>query len=189
LTSSEIARLRPADVEALESRGASMVTGDPSRAAGPRPRIWILCAKFNGGISARMCDGALDAFYEHGLSPDAIRIGWVPGAFELPLAAKRSIRDGGASAVLCLGAVIRGGTPHFDFVAGECAAGIRQVGLETCIPVVFGVLTTNTVDQAMQRSTPGKTNKGYEAAITALEMLDLLTKFQTGAPDWKKAPC
>ena len=83
-------------------------------------------------------------------------------------------RDGGAHAVLCLGAVIRGDTPHFDFVAGECAAGIQRVNLDTGVPVVFGVLTTDTVDQALQRSEPGPTNKGYEAAVTALEMIDTL---------------
>jgi 6,7-dimethyl-8-ribityllumazine synthase len=100
----------------------------------------------------------------------------VPGAFELPLAAMRSVRDGGAEVVVCLGAVIRGDTPHFDFVAGECASGLQRVNLDTGVPVVFGVLTTDTIAQALERSVPGPTNKGYEAAVTALEMLDLLPR-------------
>ena len=134
----------------------------------------MICAKFNGGISARLCHGALDGFAHHGIPLDSVSVAWVPGAFELPLAAMRSVRDGAAHAVVCLGAVIRGDTAHFEFVAGECAAGLQRVNLDTGIPVVFGVLTTDTVAQALERSVPGPTNKGYEAAVTALEMIDLL---------------
>jgi len=136
----------------------------------------VLCAKFNGGISARLCNGALDAFENLGIAETSVNIAWVPGAFELPLAAQRSISGANAQAVICLGAVIRGDTAHFDFVAGECASGLQRVNLDTGVPVVFGVLTTETVEQALERSVPGPTNKGYEAAITALEMLDVLSK-------------
>jgi 6,7-dimethyl-8-ribityllumazine synthase len=181
LSSSDAAQLRPADIEALGTRCAGILEGDPHNASEREPRVWIICAKFNGHVSARLCNGALDAFGTHGVSPDSIRIAWVPGAFELPLVAQQSIADGEADAVVCLGAVIRGDTPHFDFVAGEAASGIARVALDSGIPVVFGVLTTNTVDQAMERSEPGETNKGYESALTALEMLDLLPRIAGGA--------
>jgi 6,7-dimethyl-8-ribityllumazine synthase len=182
LTSDETTRLEPSDLEALEARGVRSLQGEPAHAADEVSPIWVLCAKFNGSISARLCHGALDAFLAHGVDPETIRLAWVPGAFELPLAAKRSATDGGACAVVCLGAVIRGDTPHFDFVAGECAAGLRQVGISTGVPVVFGVLTTENIDQAIERSNPGESNKGYEAAITALEMIDLLPRIRSSAP-------
>jgi 6,7-dimethyl-8-ribityllumazine synthase len=174
LTSDETTRLEASELAALSSRGIVNKDGDASRAASLDPNVWVLCAKFNGGISTRLCHGALDAFEAFGITGARVNVAWVPGAFELPLAAKRSIREAGAQAVVCLGAVIRGDTPHFDFVAGECASGLQRVNLDTGVPVVFGVLTTETVEQALQRSVPGPTNKGYEAAITALEMLDLL---------------
>ena len=116
------------------------------------------------------------------MDSSSVSVGWVPGAFELPLASQRAISGGGARAVVCLGAVIRGDTPHFDFVAGECASGLQRVNLDTGVPVVFGVLTTETVAQALERSGPDSTNKGYEAAMTALEMLDILPKFLSRAP-------
>jgi 6,7-dimethyl-8-ribityllumazine synthase len=176
LTSDETTRLDDAEIDALASRGVVAVNGDASRAATRDPNVWVLCAKFNGGISARLCHGALDAFDALGVAQGSVTVAWVPGAFELPLAACRSISDGGAQAVVCLGAVIRGDTPHFDFVAGECASGLQRVNLDMGVPAVFGVLTTETVEQALERSVPGPANKGYEAAVTALEMLDLLSK-------------
>ena len=103
-------------------------------------------------------------FDSHGIAPSSVEVAWVPGAFELPLAAMRSVYRRRSRGVVCLGAVIRGDTPHFDFVAGECAAGLQRVNLDTGVPVVFGVLTTDTVTQALERSVPGVTNKGYEAA-------------------------
>ena len=180
MSSDETTNLDPTELAVLERRVPGSVIGDPRKAAGESAPIWILCAKFNGSITARLCEGALDAFNANGMTTESLRLAWVPGAFELPLAAKRSITDGGARAVVCLGSVIRGDTPHFDYVAGECAAGIRQVCLETGVPVVFGVLTTENVDQARQRSNPGESNKGYEAAITALEMLDVIRQMQSG---------
>lgn len=182
MTSDETTRLEASELEALSSRGVVMKDGDASRAAPLDPNVWVLCAKFNGGISARLCHGALDAFDAVGVTRDRISVAWVPGAFELPLAARRAVSDAGAHAVVCLGAVIRGDTPHFDFVAGECASGLQRVNLDTGVPVVFGVLTTETTDQALERSLPGPTNKGYEAAITALEMLDLLSQLVVPTP-------
>jgi 6,7-dimethyl-8-ribityllumazine synthase len=135
--------------------------------------VWVICAKFNGGISARLCHGALDALQSVGIGIESVNTAWVPGAFELPLAARHAIGNGAADAVVCLGAVIRGETAHFDFVAGECAAGLQRVNLDTGVPVVFGVLTTDTIEQALERSMPGQSNKGYEAVMTALEMLDV----------------
>jgi len=173
LTSSDDTQLKEGELEAFRSRGVVVTDGNPSRAAATAPVVAILCGKFNGGISARLCRGALDAFDTFGMPAKSITVAWVPGAFELPMAAKRAIKSG-AHAVVCLGAVIRGDTAHFDFVAGECASGIQQVNLETGVPVIFGVLTTENVDQALERSVEGPANKGYEAALTALEMLDLL---------------
>jgi 6,7-dimethyl-8-ribityllumazine synthase len=176
LTSDETTRLEDTDLESISSRGVAVIGGDASRAASLDPKVQVLCAKFNGGISARLCHGALDAFDAFGMTRTSVNVAWVPGAFELPLAASRSISQAGAGAVVCLGAVIRGDTPHFDFVAGECASGLQRVNLDTGVPVVFGVLTTETIEQALERSVPGPTNKGYEAAITALEMLDVLPR-------------
>jgi 6,7-dimethyl-8-ribityllumazine synthase len=174
LTSDDSTRLGTSDIEAVSARGVSVVVGDPTAPSVRDARLSVICAKFNGGISARLCHGALDALDSHGIPLDSVSVVWVPGAFELPLAAMRSAREGAAHAVVCLGAVIRGDTAHFDFVAGECAAGLQRVNLDTGVPVVFGVLTTDTVAQALERSVPGPTNKGYEAAVTALEMIDLL---------------
>ncbi len=181
MTSDDSTRLGAADLDALSARGSSLIVGDPSVAAASEARLSVICATFNGGISARLCHGALDGFASFGIPPSAVSVAWVPGAFELPLAAKRSATDGGAHAVVCLGAVIRGDTAHFEFVAGECAAGIQRVSLDTGVPVVFGVLTTDTVAQALERSEPGPTNKGYEAAVTALEMFDLLPQLTARA--------
>lgn len=181
MTSDDTTRLDVSDLEVLSARGAHVIVGDASGAAALGPRVSVLCAKFNGGISARLCHGALDALDSYGIAPVSVSVAWVPGAFELPVAAMRSVTGGGAHAVVCLGAVIRGDTPHFDFVASECAAGLQRVNLDTGVPVVFGVLTTDTVAQALERSVPGSTNKGYEAAVTALEMLDLLPRLVSRA--------
>ena len=181
MTSSDSTELEPSDIESVRARVGRSLSVDASRAAALTPNIWLVCAKFNGGISTRLCHGVLNALEEQGIESRSVSAAWVPGAFELPLAAARVIREDGADAVVCLGAVIRGGTPHFEFVAGECAAGIQRVGLDTGVPVVFGVLTTDTIDQALERSEPGKTNKGYEAGLTALEMLALLDDITTGA--------
>jgi 6,7-dimethyl-8-ribityllumazine synthase len=137
-------------------------------------RFGIACARFNGGITLRLLAGALDAFAEAGTDRRDLTTAWAPGAFELPLVARAFAHAGKADAVLCLGAVIRGDTGHYDFVAGECAAGIQQVQLATGVPIVFGVLTTDTLGQALERSEPDLTNKGREAALTGIEMVRLL---------------
>jgi 6,7-dimethyl-8-ribityllumazine synthase len=137
-------------------------------------RVGTACALFNGGITLRLLNGALDAFFEAGTDRRDITVAWAPGAFELPLVARGFALAGKVDAVLCLGAVIRGETGHYDFVAGECASGIQRVQLDTGVPVVFGVLTTDTLDQALERSAPDETNKGREAALTAIEMVRLL---------------
>ncbi|HUE08426.1 MAG TPA: 6,7-dimethyl-8-ribityllumazine synthase [Acidimicrobiales bacterium] len=137
-------------------------------------RIGVAGALFNGGITLRLLNGALDALAEAGADRRDITVAWAPGAFELPLVARAFANAGKVDAVLCFGAVIRGDTGHYDFVAGECASGIQRVQLDTGVPVVFGVLTTDTLDQALERSKADETNKGREAALTGIEMVRLL---------------
>ena len=170
MTSSDETALRPGVVaEVAQTVGGSY----EGRAGGPA-RVALVCAKFNGAITERLLDGALAGLKDHGVALDTVAVAWVPGAVELPVAASRLLRSGGYDAVIALGAVIRGDTAHFDFVAGECASGLQRAALDTGVPVVFGVLTTETVEQALSRSVEGEQNKGYEAAVTALEMADLL---------------
>ncbi len=166
MTSSDLTAL-PGDAKA----GAAARVGAVVDAVDPSPaRVALVCAEFNGGITARLLTGALDVLDDRSV-PAADRVlVWVPGAFEAPLAAGRLARTGAWDAVVCLGAVIRGETGHYDFVAGQCAAGLQRVQLETGVPVVFGVLTTDTIAQALERSLPDETNKGREAALTALAM-------------------
>jgi 6,7-dimethyl-8-ribityllumazine synthase len=137
-------------------------------------RVGIAGALFNGGITMRLLDGALDALAEAGTDRRDVTVAWAPGAFELPLVARAFAQAGKVDFVLCFGAVIRGDTGHYDFVAGECASGIQRVQLDTGVPVVFGVLTTDTLDQALERSQPDETNKGREGALTGIEMVRLL---------------
>jgi 6,7-dimethyl-8-ribityllumazine synthase len=137
-------------------------------------RFGMACALFNGGITLRLLNGALEALGEAGTDTRDVTVAWAPGAFELPLVARAFAHGGKVDAILCFGAVIRGDTGHYDFVAGECAWGIQQVQLATGVPVVFGVLTTETLDQALERSEPDHTNKGREAALTGIEMVRLL---------------
>ena len=139
-------------------------------------RFGIVVSRFNQFIGARLLDGAVDGLLRHEVDLDAIDIAWVPGAFEIPLAARKMARTGNYDAVICLGAVIRGATPHFDYVSAEVSKGIASVGLETGVPVTFGVLTTNTIEQAIERAGAKSRNKGFEAAMTALEMANLLTE-------------
>ena len=137
-------------------------------------RVGFACAEFNGGITDRMLTGALDELERAGSDLGAVVVSWAPGAFELPLVARGLAASGRVDAVVALGAVIRGDTGHYDFVAGECASGLQRVQLDTGLPVVFGVLTTDTVEQALVRSLPDESNKGAEAARTALETAALL---------------
>jgi 6,7-dimethyl-8-ribityllumazine synthase len=172
MTTSDDTVLRPGAIAEVAQIVGHSYEGDPQ---GPA-RVALACAKFNGAITLRLLDGAIAGLKDLGVPLESVTVAWVPGAVELPLAASRLCRSGDYEAVIALGAVIRGDTAHFDFVAGECAAGLQRVALDTGIPVVFGVLTTDTVAQAQQRAEPDKTNKGYEAAVTALEMVRLLER-------------
>lgn len=136
-------------------------------------RVGIIASRFNELIVSKLVGGASDALVRHGADPEAITLAWVPGAYEIPLAARRMARSGAYDAVICLGAVIRGNTPHFDFVAAEVSKGVAAVSLETDLPVIFGVLTTDTVEQALDRAGIKAGNKGFEAAVTAIEMVNL----------------
>ena len=173
MTSSDATALPPGALEAAGSRVGASYDGEGHA---PGARVAVVCAKFNGGITARLLDGALAGLGAHGVDPSGVTVAWVPGAFELPLGALRVAMSGRVDAVIALGAVIRGETAHFDFVAGECASGLQRAALDSSVPVVFGVLTTDTVEQALARACDGPDNKGYEAARSALEMADLLGK-------------
>jgi 6,7-dimethyl-8-ribityllumazine synthase len=170
MTSSDETALRSGAIAEVAQTVGVSYEGVPK---GPIP-VALVCAKFNGAVTERLLDGALRGLKDHGVPLDSVTVAWVPGAVELPLAAARLLWSGNFDAVIALGAVIRGDTAHFDFVAGECAAGLQRVALDTGVPVIFGVLTTDTVAQAQERAGPGETNKGYEAAVTALEMVGLL---------------
>jgi 6,7-dimethyl-8-ribityllumazine synthase len=137
-------------------------------------RVAVVASRFNEAIVSRLVDGATDCLRRHGVSEGAIDMAWVPGAFELPLVAARLAASGGYDAVITLGAVIRGETGHYDFVAGQCAAGVQRAQLDTGVPIVFGVLTTNNIEQAHERAGAKGANKGFEAALTAIEMANLL---------------
>jgi 6,7-dimethyl-8-ribityllumazine synthase len=139
-------------------------------------RVAVICGRFNDLITNRLLEGALGGLSRHGVVDDDVTVAWVPGAFEIPLAAKRLAESKRYDAIVCLGAVIRGDTAHFEYVAGPCAEGIQRAALDTGIPIVFGVLTTENLDQALERSDPDGENKGDEAARTALEMADLLKR-------------
>lgn len=136
----------------------------------------LVVARFNSFVVDSLQAGAIDALVRHGVNPANITVVKVPGAYELPLVAKRVAESGKYNAVIALGAVIRGGTPHFDYVAGECAKGLGVVGMQTNLPVVFGVLTVDTIEQAIERAGTKAGNKGADAAITALELVSLLRK-------------
>jgi 6,7-dimethyl-8-ribityllumazine synthase len=134
----------------------------------------IVISRYNDFITRRLMEGAHDAIARHGGSLDNVENYWVPGAFEIPLIAKKLAETGKYDAVVCLGAVIRGGTSHFDFVAGEAAKGIGQASLQTGVPVIFGILTTETIEQAIERAGVKLSNRGAEAALSAIEMANLL---------------
>jgi len=137
-------------------------------------KIGIVVARFNSFIAEKLLEGAIDSLVRSGVNTDDIVVARVPGAFEIPLAAQRMARSAKYDAVICLGAVIRGATPHFDYVAGEVAKGTAQVMLDTSIPVLFGVLTTETIEQAIERAGTKAGNKGSDVAVAALEMINLL---------------
>ncbi len=141
-------------------------------------RFAILVSRFNDFISSKLVEGAMDALKRHGGNEDQVSLIKVPGAFEIPLAAKKLAESGKFNAIICLGAVIRGSTPHFDYVAAEVSKGIAQVALESKVPVTFGVLTTDNLEQAIERAGSKLGNKGWDAAIAAMEMVNLFKQIK-----------
>lgn len=137
-------------------------------------RIGIVAGRFNEFITGKLLGGAVDAFVRHGGEEQNITVAWVPGAFEIPLTAQKMVESGKYDAVVCLGAVIRGATPHFEMVANEATKGVAQVGLRTGVPVIFGILTTDSIEQAVERAGTKAGNKGFEAVTTAIEMINLM---------------
>lgn len=144
-------------------------------------KVAIVASRFNGFITDQLVAGAKDGLARHGVAADAVDLAWVPGAFELPLAAKRLASTKKYDAVICVGAVIQGATQHFELVAGQTAAGLARASLDTGVPVIFGVLTTSTIEQAIERSGTKLGNKGFEAAATAIEMANLMRAMPEGA--------
>lgn len=137
-------------------------------------RFIIIVSRFNEFISSRLLEGAKDALLRHGVKEGDIEVAWTPGAFEIPLIAKKMAQSGRYNAVISLGAVIRGGTPHFDYIAAEVSKGIANVGLDTGVPVIFGVITADTLEQAIERAGTKEGNTGFKAAMNAIEMANLI---------------
>jgi 6,7-dimethyl-8-ribityllumazine synthase len=148
--------------------------GDYSPPAG---RLAIVAARFNALVTESLLAGCRDMLARHGVTEDQLDVAWVPGSFEIPLTARRLAATGRYAAVICLGCVIRGETAHFDYVAGQAASGVMQVALSTGVPVIFGILTTDTVEQALDRAGVKGGNKGADAALSAIEMVNLFVQF------------
>jgi 6,7-dimethyl-8-ribityllumazine synthase len=142
----------------------------------PSGRFAIVAARFNALVTEALLGGCRDALTRHGVEEERVDVAWVPGSFEIPLVARKLAKSGKYSAVICLGCVIRGETGHYDHVAGQTAAGVLQAGASTGVPVIFGILTTDTVEQALNRSGLKAGNKGSDAALAAIEMVNLLAK-------------
>lgn len=140
-------------------------------------KFGIVVGRFNEFITSKLLSGALDALNRHGVDDNDVEVAWVPGAFEVPLVARKMVSLQRYDAVLCLGAVIRGATPHFDFVASEVSKGIAKVGLDSGVPTIFGVITADSIEQAIERAGTKAGNKGWDAAVTGIEMANLLRGF------------
>jgi 6,7-dimethyl-8-ribityllumazine synthase len=140
----------------------------------------IVASRFNDFVVKALLEGAIEAFRRHGGDVGAIDVVWVPGSYEIPVVARELALSGRYDAIVCLGAVIRGATAHFDYVAGGVSGGISNVALETGVPIIFGVITTETIEQAIERAGTKMGNKGFEAAVSAMEMADLMSKLQRG---------
>lgn len=140
-------------------------------------KIGIVAGRFNEFIVSKLLDGALDGLRRHGINEEDIEIAWVPGAFEIPLIAKKMANAKKYDAIICLGAVIRGATPHFDYVCSEAAKGIATISLQSDTPIAFGILTTDSIEQAIERAGTKAGNKGYDSAVTAIEMANLINNF------------
>ena len=137
-------------------------------------KFGLVVSRFNEFLSKRLLEGAQDALLRHGVSQEDIEIAWVPGSFEIPLATKKLAQTKKYDAIICLGAVIRGGTPHFEYIAAEVTKGVAKVGLDTGLPVIYGIITADTLEQAIERAGTKEGNKGFEAAVNAIEMANLL---------------
>ena len=137
-------------------------------------RIGIVASRFNEFIVSKLVGGAEDALIRHGVESDSITLAWVPGAFEIPMVAQKMAQSGRYDAVICLGAVIKGATTHYDYVCAEVSKGIAQVGMSTGVPTIFGIVTTDNIEQAIERAGTKAGNKGYDAACTAIEMVNLM---------------
>ncbi|WP_420021936.1 6,7-dimethyl-8-ribityllumazine synthase [Candidatus Kryptonium thompsonii] len=140
--------------------------------------LWLYAVKDNELVTSKLLDGAIDCLKRHGTNDEDIEIFYSPGSFEIPLIAKKLAQTGKYNAVICLGAIIRGETPHFDYIASEVSKGIAQVQLETGIPIAFGIITTDDVEQALNRSGMKNGNKGWDAALTAIEMANLINQIK-----------
>jgi len=156
------------------------MTSYEGRLRGEGMRLAIVCSRFNALVTERLLAGARDGLTRHGVDEASIGVAWAPGAMELPLVARQLAATGEYDAVITLGAVIRGATDHYQHVATQCAAGVQRAQLDTGVPVVFGVLTTDTIDQAIERAGTKAGNKGFDAALTAIEMIDLLRQLPKG---------
>jgi 6,7-dimethyl-8-ribityllumazine synthase len=141
-------------------------------------KFGIVVARFNDLITHKMLEGAQDTLLRHGVSEDDIEVAWVPGSFEIPLAAQKLVQTKHYDAVICLGAVIRGGTPHFEYIAAEVTKGIAQVGLNSGLPVIYGIITADTLEQAIERAGTKQGNEGSKAALTAIEMANLINAIE-----------
>ena len=139
-------------------------------------KFGLVAARFNDFITKKLVEGAEDALIRHGVGPEDIDVAWVPGSFEIPIVAKKMAQTGRYDAVICLGAVIRGGTPHFEYISAEVTKGIAMVGLETGLPVIYGMVTAETLEQAIERAGTKEGNQGFKAASSAIEMANLMKK-------------
>ena len=137
-------------------------------------KFGLVASRFNEFISKKLVEGAQDALLRHGVNEGDIEIAWVPGTFEIPLIAKKLAETRRYDAIICLGAVVRGGTPHFEYIAGEVTRGVARVGLETGLPIIYGIITADTLEQAIERAGTKEGNKGFEAAVSAIEMANLV---------------
>ena len=143
-----------------------------------KAKYGIVVARFNEFISGKLLSGALDALKRHGAKDEEVEVAWVPGAFEIPLIAQKMAQSGKYQAIIALGAVIRGSTPHFDYVCSEVSKGVAAISLKTGVPTIFGVLTTDSIEQAIERAGTKAGNKGWEAAVTAVEMANLTKQLE-----------
>ena len=141
-------------------------------------KVGIVASRFNEFIVSKLVGGAQDALVRHGVEDDDITLAWVPGAFEIPMVAKKMAKSGKFDAVICLGAVIKGSTTHYDYVCNEVSKGVAQVGLNTGVPVLFGIVTTENIEQAIERAGTKAGNKGYDCALGAIEMVNLIKEIE-----------